>query len=353
MIEIFKGLSDWVYAAMLLGAAALIALIIHMILFRVLSRLARATDSGLDDILITHLRKPLRSVLLLIALNFVLPFTPLGPQAVSVARRVLYFGWIGAIAFLLAQFIRVMEDVIHERFDINGADNLRARKVFTQFQVFKKTAYVVICILALAIALLSFEVTSKIGTSILASAGVIGIIVGVAAQRTLSNLLAGIQIAMAQPIRIDDVVVVENEWGRIEEITLTYVVVRIWDMRRLVLPISYFIEKPFQNWTRQTADILGTVFIYVDYSLPVQEIRERLHKILQESSLWDGKTWNLQVTNATDRTMELRALMSAPNASNAWDLRCLVREKLLEFIRDRYPHSLPKVRGELMGASAG
>ncbi len=353
LTDLLSGFSDLVYAASILAVAALIALIVHMILFRIISRLADSTDSSLDNIAVKHLHKPARNILLLIAVNFTLPFTPLSAENLIIARRVLYFGWIGAVAFLLVKFIRVIEDVLHERFDITGEDNLRARKVFTQFQVFKKTSYVIICILALAIALLSFEITSKIGTSILASAGVIGIIVGVAAQRTLSNLLAGIQIAMAQPIRIEDVVVVENEWGRIEEITLTYVVVRIWDMRRLVLPISYFIEKPIQNWTRQTANILGTVFIYADYSLPVQEVREQLLTILQDTPLWDGSVWNLQVTNATEHTVELRALMSAADASKSWNLRCLVREKLLEFIRDKHPQSLPKVRGELFSVSVG
>lgn len=347
MPELLKSFSDWTYMAVILVAALLVAIIVHLILFAILSRLANATDSTLDNIALKHLRKPLRYILILTAFNFVLPFLPIIPEGVLLLRRIFYFGWIGAIAFLLARGVRILEEALRERYDITGKDNLKARKIFTQFAVFKKTSYVIICILSLAVALLSFEITSKIGTSILASAGVIGIIVGVAAQRTLSNLLAGIQIALAQPIRIDDVVVVENEWGRVEEITLTYVVVRIWDMRRLVLPISYFIEKPFQNWTRQTADILGTVFIYVDYTMPVQEIRDELHRILEDSPFWDGKVWNLQVTNASERTVELRALMSAPDASASWQLRCLAREKLLEFMRDKYPQCLPQVRVEL------
>ncbi len=170
---------------------------------------------------------------------------------------------------------------------------------------------------------------------------------GLAAQRTISTLLAGIQIAITQPIRVDDVVIVENEWGRIEEITFAYVVVRIWDLRRLILPITHFIEKPFQNWTRVTADILGTVFIYVDYTGPVQAIREELHRILKSTDLWDGKAWVLQVTHATERTVELRALMSAQDAPTAWNLRCEVRERLIEFVQRNYPDGLPKVRAEV------
>jgi small-conductance mechanosensitive channel len=195
--------------------------------------------------------------------------------------------------------------------------------------------------------LMTFPKVQQLGTTILASAGIIGIVVGMAAQRTIGNFIAGLQIAFTQPIRLDDVVIVENEWGRIEEITLTYVVVKIWDLRRLIVPITYFIEKPFQNWTRTSADILGTVYIYVDYTVPVDSIREQLQKILNESELWDKKVCVLQVTNATERTVELRALMSAPDASTAWSLRCQVREKLIDFIRENYPHALPKLRAEL------
>ncbi|MHC4719751.1 MAG: mechanosensitive ion channel family protein [Planctomycetota bacterium] len=204
-----------------------------------------------------------------------------------------------------------------------------------------------VVILAAGTMLMTFPKVRQLGTTILASAGIIGIVVGMAAQRTIGTFIAGIQIAVTQPIRVDDVVIVENEWGRIEEITLTYVVVKIWDLRRLIVPITYFIEKPFQNWTRKTADILGTVFIYVDYTVPFDAMREQLQKILNESELWDKKVCVLQVTNATERTVEVRALMSAADASTAWSLRCEVREKLIEFIRNKYPQALPKFRAEL------
>jgi small-conductance mechanosensitive channel len=196
---------------------------------------------------------------------------------------------------------------------------------------------------------MTFDKVRYLGASILASAGIAGIIIGLAAQRSLGTILAGIQIAITQPIRLDDVVIVENEWGRVEEINLTYVVVRIWDLRRLVLPITYFIEKPFQNWTRISADLLGTVFIYMDHTIPVQKIREALHDILTQSGLWDGKVWGLQVTNATEKTLELRALMSAADSSQAWNLRCLVRERIVDFIHQHYPGSLPALRTHLSG----
>jgi len=239
-----------------------------------------------------------------------------------------------------------LEDCVLGRFRVDEKDNLQARKIHTQLRVVKRIVVIIVVILATGTMLMTFPKVRQLGATILASAGIIGIIVGMAAQRTLGAFIAGLQIALTQPIRVDDVVIVENEWGRIEEITLTYVVVKIWDLRRLIVPITYFIEKPFQNWTRTKADILGTVFIYVDYTVPVDVIREQLQKILQESKLWDKKVCVLQVTNTTERTVELRALMSAADASTAWSLRCEVREKLIEFVRNKYPQALPKLRAE-------
>ena len=191
---------------------------------------------------------------------------------------------------------------------------------------------------------MTFSEIRKIGVSIIASAGVTGIILGFAAQKIIGGVLAGIQIAITQPIRLDDVVVVENEWGRIEEINLTYVVVRIWDQRRLVLPTTYFIEKPFQNWTKTSSEILGTVFIYTDYTVPLDEIRVELTRLLQNCKYWDGKVNVLQVTNSTEKTVEIRALVSAVDSSTAWDLRVFIRENLIKFLQEKYPDSLPKSR---------
>ncbi|MFP3912470.1 MAG: mechanosensitive ion channel family protein [Desulfobacteraceae bacterium] len=243
--------------------------------------------------------------------------------------------------------VYILEELVLNQFKTDVADNLRARRIHTQIQILKKVVIVVVGLFALAVILMTFEKVRYLGTSILASAGIAGIIVGFAAQRSIATLLAGIQIAITQPIRIDDVVIVENEWGRIEEITLTYVVVRIWDLRRLVVPITYFLEKPFQNWTRTSADILGTVFLYVDYSVPVEAVREAFQRILEKSEKWDGRVSVLQVTNTTERTVELRALMSARDASTAWELRCHVREKLVEFLQKNYPHALPRLRAEI------
>jgi hypothetical protein len=200
---------------------------------------------------------------------------------------------------------------------------------------------------ALAVMLMTFPSIRHLGESLFASAGLAALLAGLAARSTFSNLLAGVQIAFTQPMRLDDVVIVEGEWGWIEEITTTYVVVRIWDLRRLIVPLSYFIEKPFQNWTRKTADLLGTVFLYTDYTIPVEEVRQEFHRVLESSNLWDGKVWGLQVTNTSEHTMELRALMSAPDASRAFNLRCHVREKMIGFLQEKYPESLPKTRAVL------
>jgi len=261
-----------------------------------------------------------------------------------ILKQTLSLFFIALISFLLVKATYVLDEYVIGRFNIDEKDNLRARKVRTQLNVLKRIVIIAVCILALGMMLMTFERVRQLGTTILASAGIIGIVVGMAAQRTIGTFIAGLQIAFTQPIRIDDVVIVENEWGRIEEITLTYVVVKIWDQRRLVIPITYFIEKPFQNWTRVTADLLGTVYIYVDYTVPVAAVRAELKKILEDSELWDGKVCVLQVTNTSEHTLKLRALMSAHDASTAWSLRCHVREKLVEFIQKNHPESLPKLR---------
>ncbi|NLF31017.1 MAG: mechanosensitive ion channel [Planctomycetes bacterium] len=253
---------------------------------------------------------------------------------------------IAVSAWALLALVRALMDLANQRFRVDVADNLHARKIHTHLRVLGRIAAVTVIVVAFATALTTFDAVRQLGVSLLASAGIIGIVAGFAAQKTLGNLLAGIQIALAQPIRIDDVVIVEGEWGRIEEITLTYVVVRIWDLRRLVLPITYFIDKPFQNWTRATSEIIGAVKIHVDYTVPVQALREELDRILQGSAHWNRRVSSLQVTDATDRTMEIRAIMSADDASAAWALRCEVREKLLTFVQQNYPDALPRLRIE-------
>lgn len=252
-------------------------------------------------------------------------------------------------SWLLIELIRAAKIRYLRRFNISQEDNLASRKAYTQINLLEKVLIFVIAVFALGVVLLSFDSIRQIGVGLFASAGVAGIIIGLSAQKIVGALLAGIQIAITQPFRIDDAVLVENEWGWIEEINLTYVVVRIWDKRRLVLPSTYFLENPFQNWTRTSADIVGSIFIYTDYTISFQALREELTRVLSQSELWDRQVNVLQVTDAKEATVEIRILVSAKNSPTAWDLRVHIREKMIEFIQQNYPESLPRTRLVLEG----
>ncbi|MBX3746132.1 MAG: mechanosensitive ion channel [Verrucomicrobiae bacterium] len=314
---------------------------------RQLKRWSARTGRRWDDVIGTLVTQGLRLVLPLVGVILVLPTLSIPEAAQELFQRGSSLLLIGAIGYVVYRLVRAAETAVLAQYRIDVKDNLAARKIFTQVQVLRKLAVVVIVVLTAGSMLMVFEPVRQLGASILASAGVLGIVVGFAAQRSIATVVAGFQIAMTQPIRVDDVVIVENEWGRIEEITLTYVVVRIWDLRRLVVPIGYFIERPFQNWTRVSADILGSVFLHVDYTMPVDELRPEVGRIVKSCEDWDGKFWNLQVTEATERTVQLRVLATSEDASRAWNLRCEIREKLLALIQRKYPGALPKVRAEL------
>jgi small-conductance mechanosensitive channel len=346
MAEFFQNWKPLIYNLGYIIGAGIIGLIIHLIIFCILNRISKRTTNVVDDSFVKHTRRPFKYLMILAAINIAIPLLEISPDLLYILTSLFRSIFICSAAWLLISLTAVGEDVILSHYDINTRNNLQARKIYTQTQIIRKIAVVVIIILAAALILIGFDTFRQLGTGILASAGLATLVIGLAAQKIFGNFLAGIQIAFTQPIRIDDVVVVENEWGKIEEITLTYVVVRIWDLRRLVLPISYFIEKPFQNWTKTSADLIGTVFIYTDYTVPVKEIREELDRILKVSEKWDGKVSGLQVTDTKEHTLELRALMSTADSSLGWDLRCEVREKLLEFIKKNYPGALPKTRVE-------
>ena len=337
----------WLWSAAGLAGAVALALAVHRTFFTIARRVVRRTSSVLDESLIRHSESPTRLILPLLGILAALPLLPITAFALSATRHAVALGLIAAVAWLAIATIDVFDDLVAHRYTIDVADNLAARRIQTQVEMLRHIVAVVIIIITVAIMLMTFPSIRHVGESLFASAGVAALVAGLAARTTLTNLLAGVQLAITQPIRLEDVVIVEGEWGWIEEINTTYVVVRIWDLRRLVVPLSYFIEKPFQNWTRRTANILGTVFLYTDYTVPVEEVRRELQRILKTSGMWDGKVWGLQVTNCSEHTMELRALMSAPDGSSAWDLRCLVREQLVHFLQERYPASLPKVRAEL------
>jgi small-conductance mechanosensitive channel len=333
-----------------IGLAAIFAgLGLQMIISYFLERWRRQSRFADDRELLQHTyyKGPLRALLPVVLLSLALPAMRL-PANVAAGFKHVFLGWmIAVVAWFAMRLIGLIKALVLRRYKIENRDNLQARRIYTQFGVIERILNVLIIFLTCAAILLTFERVREIGFSLLASAGVVGIILGFAAQRSLATLFAGIQIALTQPIRIDDVVIVENEWGWIEEITLTYVVVKIWDQRRLVVPITYFIEKPFQNWTRTTAELLGSVYLYADYTLPVQEIREELQKILRNCPQWDQRVGVLQVTNANEHTMELRALMSAQDSPSVWELRCRVREKLIEFMQRKFPATLPRVRIEM------
>jgi small-conductance mechanosensitive channel len=344
LIDYARAALAWAYGLVVLASLVWLLLRVGRLLEAFLVSLSVRADTSWDDLLLPLAGKAVRLSLPLLALILGAPALAGSPALADVVRNFTSLLLIGVIALVLVQIVDAVAAFVLRQHRLDVSDNLQARAIHTQVIVLKKVALTAVGVFTLASMLMVFESVRQFGASILASAGVAGIVLGFAAQRSLATLLAGFQIALTQPIRVDDVVIVENEWGRVEDITLTYVVVRIWDLRRLVVPITYFIEQPFQNWTKSSADILGTVFLYVDYSLPLEPLRAELTRILQASPCWDGKVNLLQVTAAKEQTLELRALASAADASLAWDLRCEVREKLITFVQLHYPESLPRIR---------
>ena len=320
---------------------------IGLVIERFLISVSTRSASSWDDLFLPLAGKAVRRALPLLALILGTPALSAFPTLAEVVRNATSLLLIGVVGFILFQIVDAAALFVLRQHRLDVSDNLQARAIYTQVVVLKKVAMLIVGIFTLASMLMVFDSVRQFGASILASAGIAGIVIGFAAQRSIATLLAGFQIALTQPIRVDDVVIVENEWGRIEDITLTYVVVRIWDLRRLVVPITYFIEEPFQNWTRSSAEIIGTVFLHVDYSVPIDKLRAELTRLLELSRYWDGKVNVLQVTGATEHTLELRALASAADASLAWDLRCEIRERLVAFFQQNYPEALPRLRASL------
>ena len=290
---------------------------------------------------------PFRSLVSLIALAVLIHYLPLTPDTRDLLRHTLLIIAIIGIAWFIMRLFMVFEQFILQRYAAKVRENEAARKISTHVSLARKILNVLLVLLAVSSVLMTFDTVRQVGLSILASAGIAGVILGFAAQKSLATLISGIQIAITQPISIDDVVVVENEWGRIEEITLTYVVVQLWDQRRLIVPITWFIDRPFQNWSRTSAELLGTVFFYTDYTVNPETLRHELERVVASTPLWDGRVAKLHITNITDKSVEIRALVSAANSSNVWELRCLVREQLIEFIKSNYPGWLPKLTMEM------
>ncbi len=331
-------------AAIIFGSLAISILVLY-ILFRTIAYIARIRpNKTLYASLGRNFKRPFKYAIPLLVLIFILPYLSLSYTMHQVLDHLFSILFIAALAWIIVSLLPVIEDVMLCKYDILCKDNLKARRIHTKIQMVRKLLTPILIFLAVGIILMRFEQFRQLGAGILASAGVVSVILGLAAHKIFGNILAGIQIAFTQPIRIDDVVIVENQWGKITEITLTYVVVEIWDQRNMILPISYFIEKPFQNWTRATADLLGTVYFYTDFNVPVDDLRAELKRIVKDSPKWDQRVCIMQVTDMTERAMEVRALVSSFDSGSLWDLRCEVREKMISFIQKNYPGTFSQVR---------
>ena len=331
-----------------LAGVIVLSLIFHKVAFLIVKRVLRKRGAFLQHALTARAENPARFIFPLVGLVIALPFLPISYNVRVLVQRVLGLGVIACVGWAVIVLANVISDTLAARYSADLADDLTARRIRTQTQVLRRIVVMIVLFITAGVMLMTFPEVRRVGVSLLASAGLAGLVVGVAARSTLSSLIAGVQIALTQPMRLDDTVVVEGEWGWIEEITTTYVVIRIWDLRRLVVPLSYFIDKPFQNWTRTSANLLGVVLIYADYRLPVGEVREELHRLLEASELWDKQAWGLQVTDATDKTIQVRALVSAADGSRLWDLRCYIREKLIAYIASKYPDALPLNRQDIV-----
>jgi len=336
---------DSFVAAVILIAAALLALVVHAGLLALLRRTVPARHNFLRSLL-TVTYGPTRLALVTFALGAAVQAARLGPDVLAAVTRLLLLAFVALLGWIAVIAVNLTGALYLRRFSVEVEDNLLARKHLTQVRILQRAANILVVIMTVAAALMTFDAVRQYGVSLFASAGVAGIVAGLAARPVLSNLIAGVQIAVTQPIRLDDVVVIEGERGRVETITSTYVVIRIWDMRRLILPLAYFIEKPFQNLTREGSDAVGTVTFYVDYTAPVERLRQKLNEIVEDSKSWDGKVLKLEVTGGSKDAMEVRAAMSARTSAATWDLQCEVREKMIAFIQKEIPQALPRGRNE-------
>lgn len=305
---------------------------------------ARRTTNRWDDVLVPIAFRAAQVMAPLLAVILALPLLELPVTYEAILRKLATLLIIAAVAWVLIQAVQISERALLDWFAAEHKDEVRLRSFSTQVTLLKRLLIAIIAVFGIGCVLMTFDEVRRVGASVLASAGLAGIVLGFAAQRVLGNLFAGIQIAFTQPLRLGDALVVEGEWGTVEEITLTYVVLRLWDLRRLILPISYFIERPFQNWTRTSPAVLGAVILYVDYGCPLDELRAEARRIIEASAKWDRGSWSLQVTDATEKSMQVRVLITAADSGRAFDLRCEIREGLIRWIQSHHPDSLPRLR---------
>ena len=332
-------------AAISIGLSVVVAFLLHWLAYWLATRIVRRMR--MEPVILPALYHPTRWLIVLMTLSAgvqPLTFTPNVEAIWSIGSRMLFILLMGWLIFSLMRAGRI---ILERRSDISVADNLKARRQHTRIRILYRVTQFIVGFLILSLMLIAIPGVRSIGVTLMASAGLVGLAVGAAAQPALKNLIAGIQMAFSEPIRLDDVVIVEGEWGRIEDIKLTYVVVRIWDDRRMIVPVSYFLEKPFQNWTTKTSDLLGTVFLYVDPAADIEAIRARFIEAVQANSRWDGRVAIMQVTDQRADALELRGLLSARNAGIAFDLRCEVREAMMNFLRTQMPQALVRSRQRL------
>lgn len=340
----------WFLVIFLFCGAVVVANVLHWFVFRVLRRREGLHGPGWG--IRRHLSRPSRTIFLLTCGLIALPFVPRISEGTQDAiRRGLLIALVVSLGWLTIGAVYVLQEFVLRKYDLSAANNLRARRIHTQIALFRRLLIGLIVVVTIGAVLWTFRDQRlwEYGTGLVASAGLASLVLATAAKSTASNILAGLQIAVTEPIRIGDVVVVQGEWGRIEEITSAYVVVRIWDLRRLIVPLTWFIENSFQNWSRESTEIMGTAMLYLDYSTPVEPLRAELQRMVAANPLWNGKTCALQVTDITDHAMELRCLVSADDASSLFELRCQVREGILQFVQRTYPEAFPRRRAAVVG----
>ncbi|WP_395701520.1 mechanosensitive ion channel family protein [Aquabacterium sp.] len=344
-MNLAQGLEAWGPALLAAGLGALLAWVAHRVLRPLALRLGSRTV--LLASVLRRIDAPLAWLLPVLALQLVWQGVDDALRGIGAVRHASALALIAACTWTLAAAVRGVAEGVIALHPVDVADNLAARRVNTQTRVLGRIAVGVIITIGLSFMLMSFPEARQVGASILASAGVVGLVAGIAARSVFSNLLAGLQIAMAQPIRIDDVLIVEGEWGRVEEISATYVVLRIWDERRLIIPLQWFIEHPFQNWTRRDAALLGTVMLWLDFGTPLAALRTEALRLCERDPNWDRRVCVVQVTETSERAMQVRVLVSAASSGACFDLRCAVREGLIAFLHQHHPQALPRLRAEL------
>ncbi len=353
VVEVPQDWPRWAQVTLELTIAGAIGLAVHLLLSRYLRRLLARTPFGVFDILFERARRPaaltLPLLMMLLARSRTTPPRESG-RPLPLLDHVIEIGVIFGLTWWLVTLFGALDKYVKGAHDVAVDDNREARRVHTQVTVLSRALQLLAICAGIATALMTFPRVQQIGTSMLASAGIAGVVVGLAARPVLENLIAGLQIGFTQPIRLDDTVVIDDKFGRVEDITMTYIVVRLWDERRLIVPFSKFIAQPFENWTRYDSAVMGTVMLWVDFSTPVDRVRDAGKRIVQSTPYWDGRAFNVQVTDATESAMLLRVLVSARNSTDAWELRVLVREKLIAFLNAELPGALPNRRGETSDA---